>query len=171
MNIFSGCLNAGATCEGCSLPSTLQTQQLAQLKIDFCTDLVQTAPWEGGVLVNIITHFVKVVVEVYIGSTEVASKEGGVSREYGCHVNPEHSQQDKSHPCQPLVEVRYNQWSRTWDTFPELRGEEERGKEERGEEERGGGGKGSTNKETRDGLHESHHANTNSKFSLGKQLL
>ena len=88
-------------------------------------------------LVNIITHFVKVVVEVYIGSTEVAPKEGGVSREYGCHVNPEHSQQDKSHPCQPLVEVRYNQWSRTWDTFPELRGEEERGKEERGKEERG----------------------------------
>ena len=81
---------------------------------------------------NIITHFVKVVVEVYIGSTEVASKEGGVSREYGCHVNPEHPQQDKSHPCQPLVEVHYNQWSRTWDTFPELGGEEERGKEERG---------------------------------------
>ena len=88
---------------------------------------------------NIITHFFKVVVEVHIACTEVASKEGGVSGEYGCHVNLEYPEQDKPHPRQPLVEVCYNQWSRTWDTLPELKGGgEERGGEGRRGEERGG---------------------------------
>ena len=111
-------------------------------------------------LVNTITHFVKVVVEVHISSTEVAPKEGGVSREYGCHVNLEHPQQDKPHPRQPLMEVRYNQWSGTWSAFPELKAGGE-----------GKGGEGRINKKTRGGLHESHHVNTNTKFPLGKQLL
>ena len=98
-------------------------------------------------LVNTITHFVKVVVEVHISSTEVAPKEGGVSREYGCHINLEHPQQDKPHPRQPLMEVSYNQWSGTWSTFPELKAGGE-GRE----------GEGRINEETRGGLHESHHA-------------
>ena len=43
---------------------------------------------------NISTHTFKVVVEVHIGCTEVAAKEGGMSGEYGCHVNLEHPEQD-----------------------------------------------------------------------------
>ena len=86
------------------------------------------------------------------------------------------------------MEVRYNQWSGAWDTLPELRrggeerggegkrGEERGGEERRGEErggegrrgegrggeERGGGrgGEERANKQTRGGLHESHHGLT-----------
>ena len=92
---------------------------------------------------NVSTHTFKVVVEVHIGCTEVAAKEGGMSGEYGCHVNLEHPEQDKPHPRQPLVEVGYNQWSGAWDTLPELRrGGEGRGREGRRGEGRGGEGRG-----------------------------
>jgi len=49
---------------------------------------------------------VKIVVEVWVASTQVSAQQGGVSREHCGHIHLAHPQQDQGNPGQPLVAVQ-----------------------------------------------------------------
>ena len=68
------------------------------------------------------TYVAKVIVEVYISSTEVSAEEGGMGGEDGGDREFPQSTEEESNPHQPLVEVGHNHWRRTWQAGQKLWG-------------------------------------------------